>query len=352
MLALVGFLIVVGGVLAYFLMPGTGTMVVTVAGPGNQPLDNVEVFIDDAKVCSGSPCQAKELSEGTHMVRATAAGYRPTAQTAVKVSRGQEAVHNISLVKAPVTGISVASPAKGLRLSIDGKEIGPLPQEVKDLAPGAHTVTVSGGKRFEPYETTVNLADGQMQTLGPLKLKVLKGLATIKAGNNAEGARVIITSGKDRRTLPSLPKTLEIDPSKPHEIIATRDGYETFRHELKFDDGVAEQVVEIELEEASGASSGSSGSSRSASRASRSRSSSASSSPAPKPAAGGMATLNINSIPRSNVILDGRPLGPTPKLGVSVTPGRHTVVFIMDGQRKTSSVVAMAGGSRTVAVRF
>ena len=41
----------------------------------------------------------------------------------------------------------------------------------------------------------------------------------------------------------------------------------------------------------------------------------------------GQGTLNINSTPVSNVILDGKPLGATPKGGLKVSAGPHTVVF-------------------------
>jgi serine/threonine-protein kinase len=62
--------------------------------------------------------------------------------------------------------------------------------------------------------------------------------------------------------------------------------------------------------------------------------------------------LNINSIPASNVILDGRPMGTTPKIGVSVSSGRHTVVFVLEGKRASKSVTVAAGASQTVAHRF
>jgi len=72
--------------------------------------------------------------------------------------------------------------------------------------------------------------------------------------------------------------------------------------------------------------------------------------PAPLPAT---STLSLNSIPIANVVLDGRPLGSTPKLGVAVTPGRHVVVFVhSELGRRVQSVNVPAGGRETVAVRF
>jgi eukaryotic-like serine/threonine-protein kinase len=69
--------------------------------------------------------------------------------------------------------------------------------------------------------------------------------------------------------------------------------------------------------------------------------------------AAGDATLNINSIPMSSVVLDGRPVGSTPLVGVHVSPGSHSVVFINPEKgRKASGATVKAGGSATVAVRF
>ena len=73
-----------------------------------------------------------------------------------------------------------------------------------------------------------------------------------------------------------------------------------------------------------------------------------------EPAAAGQATLNINSIPPSNAVLDGKPLGPTPKMGISVSAGAHTVTFINSDQnlKKTVSVTVKAGETKAVAAKL
>ena len=87
------------------------------------------------------------------------------------------------------------------------------------------------------------------------------------------------------------------------------------------------------------------------------------SAPAPAPArapaptlvrsvpAGG-ARLNINSVPASNVVLDGRPLGRTPQIGISVSPGPHTVVFINGKKRVVRSTNVGAGKTAVVAAKL
>ncbi len=59
--------------------------------------------------------------------------------------------------------------------------------------------------------------------------------------------------------------------------------------------------------------------------------------------------LNINSIPPSRILLDGSPLGETPKTGVKVSPGKHTVTFIHPEHGKQSVVVNVGPGETKVA---
>jgi hypothetical protein len=70
---------------------------------------------------------------------------------------------------------------------------------------------------------------------------------------------------------------------------------------------------------------------------------------APNPAA---CTLNFNTIPPSRVAIDGRDLGMTPKLGVSVQPGMHVVTFANAEGKKVTSTQCKAGEQKTVALRF
>lgn len=74
---------------------------------------------------------------------------------------------------------------------------------------------------------------------------------------------------------------------------------------------------------------------------------------APKSAATGEGTLNINSIPVANVVLDGRPMGSTPLVGLKVAAGPHSVIFVHPEKgRKAAGATVTAGKTSTVAVRF
>ncbi len=327
--------------LFFVLRPTQGALTVTVAGPVGEPLDEVQVFVDGKSRCSSSPCKLEELEAGTHMVHAEAAGHLGTADRAVTISGGQEAVMNIKLERAAGTGFRISASGSGHTLFVDGKEIGPLPQEMKDLSSGDHVVTIKSD-HYEEWKQTISVRPNEMQTIGPLKLKVTSGLAHIRAGGGADGARIVLESNGDRRALPTPPVNVSIETSKPHTLIATKRGFETFRQVLEFSDGEAERTFEIVMNQ---------------------KADQVPTTPAPNPVSrptpaaptestGGSGMLNINSIPASKILLDGRPLGSTPKVGISVPAGSHSVVFAKDGQRKSKRVTVRAGETATVVHRF
>jgi hypothetical protein len=335
-------------VVAYFVMrPSTGSLVITVSGPGGRMVDGVEVFVDGEKKCSSSPCKIDGIGAGAHFIRASAVGYQSTADQAVSVLAGEHSTHNLSLAKASATGFKVSALGSGLMLYVDGREVGPLPQTLTDLSPGEHTIRIGGNPRYRELEQKVVVEPDTVQQIGPLQLDVLKGLATFKAGPGADGAKVLV----DGRLVPALPTTVEVPFGKTPELVARKPGYVTYRRTVSFEDGVAEKTFEITMVEGSSGEDGAAAAPPSAGKGGRSPVRPPQGS-AP-PSASGQATLNMNSIPVSNVILNGRPLGQTPKVGVQVPPGPVTVVFVHPEMgRKVQSGTVTAGATRTFMARF
>jgi hypothetical protein len=335
--------------LFWVLLPKKGGLTVTVAGgPGNKELAAVEVIVDNKVRCRASPCELPSLKSGTHYVEVRAAGYQATAKSAVAIVGGQTAVHNVQLIRAG-TGIKVFGEGSGLTLLVDGKEFGPLPQELREMEPGEHVIQVAGGSRYEVFTQRIIVDPDRMTPIGPIRLKVTKGLATIRAGHGAEEAEVTLKVGDSRRVLPALPVRLEVETDRPHILIAKRRGYSNFEEPILFDDGQAEKTIEITLTE------------RPSEDPNRRRrpagvgpvggeGSEAEETPAAEPA--GVATLQLTSTPPSNVLLDGKPLGTTPLRDVSVDPGTHRVIFIHGAERRPKTVEAAAGSNQTVSVSF
>jgi hypothetical protein len=72
------------------------------------------------------------------------------------------------------------------------------------------------------------------------------------------------------------------------------------------------------------------------------------------PVASGEGFLNINSLPPSVCYLDGKEIGESPRMHVSVTPGPHVVTFVVPDQgiSKTISVTVDAGETKLATARI
>lgn len=339
-----------------------GGLVISVAGADGTEVAGVKVLVDDAVVCESSSCKVSDLAPGSYLIKAEANGYKRMAGKAFEVAAGKQTAVNLELLAEVSTGLFVSSAAPGLTLSLDGKEVGPLPQELAGLKAGDHEIEVSGSKFIAPFKKTISLKEGETFRFEP-ELKLEQGQVTVQLGEDARDAKVYLIVDGKKRPLQKIiekgqPLLLPAD-GMPYEIIAKKKGFEDFEEEVVFSVKEPTVTVTIDLvkEETGDAAATAPASARpsapSTSPAPRPAPAPAAAAPAPKPAATGTGKLNINSIPVSNVILDGRPLGTTPQIGVSVPAGAHTVVFVHPQHgRKVRSVTVSDGGVATAAVRF
>lgn len=334
-------------------MPRTGSLKVYVAGPGGKDLGAVDVYVDNQKVCSSSPCSVRELPPGIHDVHAEAKGYGSAATKGVEVSEGKDSKLEIELFEAGA-GFKVTSTQPGITLHVDGKEVGSLPQQLTTLSPGEHTLRFVGSDRYEPVTRTVTVLPNKVEDLGEVKLPVAKGRATFEIAT--EGARLRLVSDGEPRAIDDNDiedgrVALDIDTSKSWKLEACSEGHDPVSIPVTFGDGQAEKSFRVELEQNPAMVGG-----RLEDWCRRG---------APKAPGKGNAvtktpvgttsgTLNINSIPASAaVLLDGRPVGRTPLSGLSVSAGAHSIVFIHPEKgRKAASVTVVAGQSKGVGVRF
>lgn len=354
-----------------FLFPKKGGLLVNAAGPNNSPVDNARALLDGKLACEPVPCRVAGVPAGPHLVRVVASGYQRSADEAVTIEGGRDSLVNIKMTRANTgTGIEIKLEATDLHVLIDGKDRGTVPAKISDLAPGEYTVRLEGSPLYAPLEQKVTVEADKLTPFEP-KLKVLKGLITVRAGVDAEGAIAYMVSGGKRRQIPKLPARIEVPPTDAYQVVGTKPGYKDFETQIDFTDGKAEKTVDIDLVVASAQPSqapapapgpvaaaveaGSRG--RFAPRAA------APAAPAPAPAAkepakpsaaaaGDQGKLAINSIPISSILLDGRPIGNTPKQ-ISVAPGPHAVLFIHpELGRKSVSVSVQAGKTAVAAVKF
>jgi len=183
----------------------------------------------------------------------------------------------------------------------------------------------------------------KVEDLGTINLKVVKGVVAVRLGT--PGARVSIVSGSDRRELPLLPISFDIDTSRTWSLEATKAGYQDYSQPIGFDDGKAAKTYTVTLEPKSATTPVSAVPTPdpNATPGLPAYPAPAASAPKASPPSGGGERrdgyLNINSIPASTCFLDGKSLGSTPRLRVLVSAGSHTVKFRNPDLDSTKSVV-------------
>jgi serine/threonine-protein kinase len=350
-LALVGVAAI--GVAVFLLMPRTGRIAINVTDAKNGAVNRVDIFVDGRKTpCETAPCIVDQVSAGNHEVKVLADGFDSTPSQSINVESGKDATATFSLSSAAkASGLKVNSAQAGVKLYVDDKEIGPLPQEIRDLSPGDHTIRLAGSERYQPLEKHVTVDKDSIQDVGTITLKVLKGKATISLGT--PGARVFLVSGADRRELPMLPISVDIDTAKTWALQGTKLGFVDYNQPITFDDGQAEKSYTVTLDPKGAAVA------TTTVTPTYTPPSTPTPTPTPTPAAtpkeapaaaateGTEAFLNINSIPPSTCFLDGRSLGSTPKVHVSVKPGAHTVKFVNSDQGLTKTISVNVGAGET-----
>jgi hypothetical protein len=333
----------------------TGGIVVTVSGPNGGAVHGVSIRVDGTERCTVTPCEVRELAPGTHFVSAAAEGLPASVQRALVLDAGEHAAHHVTLSdgERATAGLDVAAVGDGLQVFVDGRDVGAPPVWLASVEPGPHVVRITGDARhYQPFEQTVKLDRGEVRSLGPIRLRVLEGRLQLRAGDNVEGARIAV----DGRPVKRLPAVLELSPDGAHEVTATRRGYEEFSEQVVFD-GTAERTVQVSLSRGDTV-----GAPQRPVRASANVRPRSAASPRPRavaaqPQAGaasaGVAMLDLNSIPRANVVVNGRPVGMTPLRGVRVEPGRQTIVFVSPGLgRKFATASVAPGGRAAVGVKF
>lgn len=332
------------------LSPRSGSLVVTALAPGNRAVDDVTIFIDGRPLCDVSPCRIKGLTPGMHTLRASAPNLASQAEETVEISAGDEATYNIDLLAvAPEVrsgGMRVPAAEAPLTLFVDGKRVGKLPQEVSGLSAGKHWIKLDAEDGSAAIEKSVNVLAGEIVDVEPRAAKREKALVTIRLGRGSEGAQVTF----DDAFLLDFPAELELEPNTVHTLAATKPGYEDLSLDVEVADGETEKLIEVSLVPLEGG-------------ARKARPAKVARKPVTKPAPTTASTaladatqglLNISSVPPSQIILNGRPLGSTPKTGITV-PGDslQTIVFVHPkmGRRRAQKFVP-AGKERTVSIRF
>ncbi len=352
-------LLSIAGLIAFLVTRRPGGLQIEVRDSSGATLSKAEVAVDGRKVCDASPCVIKDLDPGRHVV--SVMGETGIEPVSVEVIAGE--VSPVSLkVKTSNTATLVASGEQpGLRIFIDNVDKGPLPAKLSDIPPGKHDVRIAGD-RYKAFEKTVEVKAGETLDLNPPKLAVVKGRATINV--KTDGVSITMVRNDDTAKAKPLdgpfPRLVDVDTaSGTWKLVAKKKGYPDFTAALDFSDGVAEKEITVEMKDDKAIDVSSLPDPTPTAPATPGRNpppTPGKPDPRPDPApevASGTGTLNINSIPASRVLLDGQPLGETPRTGVSVSAGTHTVTFIHpELGKKSVSVKVGPGETKTASAKL
>ncbi len=348
----------------YLFTRRPGSVQIDVRDAAGASVPRAEVFVDGSPVCNATPCLVRDLDTGRHSVRVIVPN-SPVAIEPKTIEVEAGSVANVSFtLEAAQTTLVVASSQSGVRISVDGVDRGLLPARLTGLSAGRHEVKLSGD-RYKPVERTVELKAGETFDLGEQKLAVAKGRLTLAV--KGEGVSITLvpdgTGGRGKALDPPFSTPIEIDTSTGNwRVVAKKADNPDFSQLVDFSDGVAEKTVTVDFSskqpEAISLNDlpSSTPSANATTTATSGKQAPPTSSPPPTrtsepvEAASGSGTLNINSIPASRVLLDGQPLGETPRTGVSVSPGTHTVTFIHPELGKKSISVKVGAGETKSAV--
>jgi hypothetical protein len=219
---------------------------------------------------------------------------------------------------APVrvdTGFELTSRPEGAAVFVDGQPLNKTtPVRISDLTPGLHTVRLDRGEGFLPWETQVAIAAGQVIELSPAQLA-----PAAAAKDESSGSSGVSEQARLERKLRRAERRAEREAARQAAAEAKR-------------------------------------ASRSAKTAPAKVASGAYAKPAAKPApvvAGG-GTLRVNSRPWSQVFVDGKLVGNTPQLGISLAPGTHKLKLVSPdlGMTKQLTVQIEKGKATTKVVNL
>jgi hypothetical protein len=139
--------------------------------------------------------------------------------------------------------VTVSCSQPGVRVAIDDGEAAPMPRS-REVDPGIHEARFAGD-RYEGAEARFTITSGQHIDLACPRLRVVRAKVTLLL--STVGASVHLVSGAERKEITLFPIAIEFDPIKPWTLIADKPGFRRFRRDLRFDDGIAERTIVIEL---------------------------------------------------------------------------------------------------------
>ena len=345
------------GALFFAAAAGVGAYLYASQRPGNIVVNvdakapkgtDVVVSIDGVEKCKDTTCRA-EVSPGAHIVKVVIGD--TSTQKAVTVEPGKDLVVPLTLeVAAPEkTVLKISSPQSGVKVAIDDGDPQPLPLTDDAIKPGKHHLKFTGGAKFKPTEQDVNVTEGDTKVVDDVKLALSS--VKMKFAVATKGAKVQLSDG-DKKQDVTDGKTIELDPSKSYTVTATANGYEDYSQALKIGDDET-QDFKVELAEKGKTAPPTTTTAPPVYTAPPTATTTKP--PVEPPSTGGDGTLFINTLPKSNCVVNGTPRGATP-ITLKLPPGTYSVTCVAkDGEdvlKKSGSANVKAGEKANVTLKL
>lgn len=277
------------GVRAMMAPPALATVTLV-----TQPAD-AEVSVDGRPlVGQTSPFTIQGLApEAEHSLVVRADGYGEHSSR-FSVEPGEtKALNAVELAQVRVdTGFALSSQPDGAAVFVDGEPQNlKTPARISSLKPGLHTVRLERGEGFLPWETQVAVAVGQVIELEPAQLVPTEAVARSDSSSSSGSSRSE-QARQERRAR---------------------------RAERRAERAAAKEAAAAAARSARAAK---------AAPAARTAVARAPMVAQPAPAVAGGGTLRVNSRPWSQVFVDGKLVGNTPQMGISLKPGSHKLKLV------------------------
>jgi hypothetical protein len=329
------------------------------------------VYLDTQPIttATSSPFTIPNVAPGSHLVEVRKRGFEAWS-TRVDLASGQE------LTLPPVTlapeggavaagtprgtGFTLDSVPSGARVFVNDRELPQhTPVQVTDLAAGTYQVRVESGASYAPWASQITVGANQVVAL-PAAVLTLRAV-TVQFTSTPDGASVTLVRGAERRSVGTTPISADVDiTGGAWTVEMEHAGYRDYSAPLTVPAGQSSATHAATLEESARVAVASTGPRTSPPSTPPSTGGSALSSrigprttPPPSTAApsggGGNGTLRINTRPWSQVFVDGRLIGNTPQMNISLPAGRHTVTLVNSefNIRETVTIEIQAGQTET-----
>ncbi len=226
---------------------------------------------------------------------------------------------------------------------VDGEEIEErTPVRLTALAPGSHTLQVENGARYRQYQTQVEVQRGQVLELPRVRLELVR--VTVSFTSEPAGAAVTLVHGRARRSVGTTPTSADLDLDETAwSAEMALAGYEPWSRAVEPLPGQEELEVRAELARraiATGPRPHPVGPRRNPPDTGNN----------PPPSGGGPGTLRVQTVPWSQVFVDGQLIGNTPQTNISLPAGSHRVTLVNPdfNIRENVNVTIEAGGVETL----